>query len=84
MVAAGNHDSATVPVARTLEGKVIRESINIELAAQGQENKLEYYWQSELGKQSTVRVNFAYRVQPDHLRDAAGVGQAGMAWEACW
>jgi len=76
--------SGSIPVARTTDGRVVRENFDLTLKPDGQENNIEAFWQGHVGKRSYLRLNVACRWEPDHIRAADALVMVGLLWESRW
>jgi len=75
---------ASIPVGRTANGRVVRQNFDLALTPDGQENNIEVFWQSHVGKHSDLRLNVACRWEPDHVRTAGSLAMLGLFWESRW
>jgi hypothetical protein len=70
----------TLPVARDLEGNVIRRTQRVDLRPSGRQIDLQLAYRSRLGRSSNLKSFATLSLQPGHSRAAGPAAAVGLKW----
>lgn len=73
-----------VPVARTMDGRIVKRSVRVDLVPGGLETDLAASYGLPLGEEGEVRLEGLLRFEPGHVADADPEGLLGMRYRVRW